>query len=261
MSRALPCLFAALALLGSAQAALAGQPVNLRPDVADEEGRVTLGDLFDAAGEASAVVVAAGRAGSGLVLDAGHVQMIARANGLDWNNATGIRRIIVRPGLSPNTVTVVASRAVVSRPGVDVLSYTHNINTGEIVHADDLAWTKAVAANPDAPRAPQAVIGMAARRPLREGSAVGMNDVSAPLVIKKDDIISLVYSADGVTVTLQAKALDSANAGQTFKAMNPESKKIIQAVAVGPGQAMVGPRADQYAAAARLDPALIASIR
>ena len=60
-------------------------------------------------------------------------------------------------------------------------------------------------------------------------------------MIKKDDVISLVYSDQGVTLTLQAKALENAVAGQVFNALNPESKKIIQAVATGPGQAVVGP--------------------
>ena len=40
--------------------------------------------------------------------------------------------------------------------------------------------------------------------------------------------------------------------------MNPASRKIIQAVATAPGQAVVGPEADQLKAAARLSPSRLA---
>ena len=62
---------------------------------------------------------------------------------------------------------------------------------------------------------------MATRHYLREGQAVTAHDVTPPQVIKKDDVIDLIYSDDGVTLTLQGKALESALAGQTFNAINP----------------------------------------
>jgi flagella basal body P-ring formation protein FlgA len=197
-----------------------------------------------------------------MVLDAGRVQMFARAHGLDWDNSTGIRRLIVQPGAvrsersDASAITVTAP----STHAIQVLAYARDINTGEIVQPDDLLWSRTALPMPDAPHDAQSVIGMAARRPLREGAAVTQHDVTAPQVIKKDDVISLVYSDQGVTLTLQAKALENAVAGQVFNALNPESKKIIQAVATAPGQAAVGPQADQLRAAARVNPSLLASL-
>jgi flagella basal body P-ring formation protein FlgA len=254
----------ALSMAGAwARPAHAGQPVALRPSPADENGLVTLGDLFDGAGDQASVVVTSGRAGSGMVLDAGRVQMFARAHGLDWDNTGGIRRVIVQPGAtraarsdsSGITVTAPATHAI------QVLAYARDLNAGEIVQASDLEWSRTAVPLADAPRDADTVIGMAARRLLREGMAVAEHDVTAPLVIKKDDVISLVYSNEGVTLTLQAKALENAVSGQVFNALNPESKKIIQAVATAPGQALVGPQADQLKAAARSNPALLASLR
>jgi flagella basal body P-ring formation protein FlgA len=69
------------------------------------------------------------------------------------------------------------------------------------------------------------------------------------MVIKRDDVISVTYEADGISVTLQAKAMQAAAVGDAFNVMNPASKKIIQAVATGPGEAVVGPRADLARAA------------
>jgi len=84
---------------------------------------------------------------------------------------------------------------------------------------------------------------MAARRPLREGAAVGLHDVSAPIVIKAGDSVSVTYEDGGVSLTLTAKALASAAVGESFSVQNPASKKVIEAVCSGPGQAVVGPAA------------------
>jgi flagella basal body P-ring formation protein FlgA len=110
----------------------------------------------------------------------------------------------------------------------------------------------------DAPRDPDAVIVMAARRPVREGDAVSLRDISAPMVIRKDDVIAVTFTMNGLSLTLQAKALTDAASGQTVSVMNAVSHKIIQAVATAPGQAVVGPEAEQLKAAARLSPSRLA---
>ena len=215
-------------------AALAG-PVTLRDQVAISGGRLTLGDLFDGAGGASRVVVATAAPGGNVVLDAGRVQMVARANGLDWANPQGLRRIVARAdGGGPTAVA--GNRSV--------LMYARSLNAGEIVQAEDLVWGKAVGAPSDAPRDADAVIGKAAKRPLREGAAAAMRDVSAPQVIKQGEVISVAYEADGIRLVLQARAMTGAALGDTLNVMNPASKKVVQAIAIGPGEAVVGPAAE-----------------
>jgi flagella basal body P-ring formation protein FlgA len=255
---------AGLALAGlPTSAAHANQPVTLRAAPADENGQVTLGDLFDGAGDQADVVVASGRAGAGMVLDAGRVQMFAHAHGLDWTNTGGIRRLIVAAG-APRASHADAKAdgdLVVTGPGlhpISVLAYAHDVAAGDVIGPGDVVLSHTAAPLPDAPRSPEAVVGMAARRFLRADQAVMQHDLTQPEVIKKDDVIALVYSQGGVTLTLQAKALDNAVAGQTFNAINPESKKIIQAVAAGPGEALVGPQAEAAKAEARLNPSVLA---
>ena len=96
---------------------------------------------------------------------------------------------------------------------------------------------------------PPTIIGKAARRPLRSGTAVASLDVTAAQVIRRDDMIAVAFHAEGMTLTLQGKALGGAAMGETLNVMNPTSKKVIQAVAVGPDQAIVGPEAEQIKAA------------
>ncbi|MGH6966580.1 MAG: SAF domain-containing protein, partial [Phenylobacterium sp.] len=159
--RSLLILAAALLVSGPA---LAGQPVTLKADTVDDDGMVTLGDLFDGAGAAGRVSVAA-RPGNGVVLDALAVQAIARRSGLEWTNAEGIRRIVVRAGAATSSVSA-------PRGNVDVLTYARNLMAGEIVQPADLVWGKAAASPADAPSDPDMVIGKAAKRALRAGATV-----------------------------------------------------------------------------------------
>ena len=127
----------------------ADQPVSLRTALADENGQVTLGDLFDGAGDAGL------RGGRHRARPArawcwtpAAVQMFARAHGLDWDNPTGIRRLIVQPGAvrsersDASAITVTAP----STHAIQVLTYARDINTGEIVQPDDLLWSRTAAA-------------------------------------------------------------------------------------------------------------------
>ena len=219
--------------------ALAGTPVTLNAYLVDASGQVTLGELFDNAGAAANVVVAP-RSGPSVVLDAGAVQAFARRYGLDWDNPAGLRRIIVRADTSGGA----------GRTGNrDILTYARSLNAGEIVGAEDLVWAKAAAVPMGAPHDTGAVIGMAARRPLREGDAVLAADVTAPIVIKSGDTVLVTYADGGVTLTLQAKAMANAAVGDSLNVLNTASKKLIEAVASGPDEAVVGPEALRLKAA------------
>jgi flagella basal body P-ring formation protein FlgA len=231
-----PTLLAVLAALALPQAAAAGTPVTLNARIEDPDGHVTLGELFDDAGPARGVAVAE-RIGPTLVLDAQAVQAFARRYGLDWDNPAGISRIIVRGDPNPG-----APR------NREILTYAHNLDAGEIVQGSDLVWAKAAADPAGAPRGAEAVIGMAARRPLKAGDPVLAHDVAPPLVIKAGDTVEVVYAAGGVTLTLQGKALANAAAGDSFGVLNTSSKKVIEAVATGADTAVVGPEAQRLKA-------------
>ncbi len=240
-------LILGLALTLAAAPALAGQSVTLRPDTTDADGVVTLGDVFEGAGAASGVAIAQ-RTGAMVVLDANAVQAAARRAGLDWANATGLRRIVVKAGGD--------TAAGPARGNVEVLTYARSLSTGEMVQPEDLVWAKVAAAPADAPRDADAVIGQAARRPLRQGAAVSARDVSAPQVIKTGDVVTVAFEADGISLSIQGKALANGAIGDTLLVQNPTSKKTLQAVVTGPGQASIGPAADQARALGRSQIAL-----
>ncbi|MBL8555564.1 MAG: flagellar basal body P-ring formation protein FlgA [Phenylobacterium sp.] len=228
---------AAAALL-TAGPALAGAPVTLKAATIDTDGVVTLGDLFEGAGAAGRTPVAT-RAGASVMLNAGAVRLAAARAGLDWANAEGLRQIVVTGGATAQP------GAVAARGAVEALTWARSIVAGEIVQPQDLVWAKVAAAPAGAPADADAVIGLAARRPLRAGAAVAARDVAAPEAVKANEIVTLTYENEGVSLSLQAKALGGGAVGETINVQNVTSKKTVQAVVTGPGQAAVGPQAEQ----------------
>jgi flagella basal body P-ring formation protein FlgA len=199
---------AVFALTGAlASPAFAGQAVSLKAEVASDDAVVTLGDLFDGAGAAGRVAVAT-RTGASVVLDAGLVQAAARRAGLDWANAEGLHKIIVRDG-----APLASAAPAAGRGNVEVLTYTRSLSAGEIVQPTDLAWIKAAAAPSDAPSDAEMVIGQAAKRPLRAGAVVLARDVGSAQVIKPGDLVSVTYEAEGISLRLEGKSMGSAGVG------------------------------------------------
>lgn len=232
-----PALSLAAALC--AGAALAAQPVTLKPAPVDADGVVTLAELFD--GTTSAVVVGTGPKGAGsVVLDAAKVQASARAAGLVWSNPAGVRRIVVRGGPAPMS----SAGRPVAAAAAEALTYARSLNAGSVVAAEDLTWAPVANAPIDAPQDAEAAIGLALKKPVRAGSAVSARDLTGARVIARNDAVSVHYRAGRINLTLQGKALNPAAVGEPVRILNAQSKTVIDAVAAGPGLALVGPQAD-----------------
>eukprot|EP00439_Symbiodinium_sp_Y106_P089775 s1_g2311.t1 len=68
----------------------------LRPHVSVTGDTVTLGDLFDDAGTASDVIIAAApRPGAPTAISVSRISQVARRNGIAWRNTQGLTRIVV----------------------------------------------------------------------------------------------------------------------------------------------------------------------
>ena len=237
----------ALALAALAAPALAG-PVSLLPDPTDDDGRVTLGELFDDAGAAANVVVGQ-RHGATAVFEASQIQAAARRAGLEWSNPQGLRRIVVREGgaVPAEASARPAAATVASRPGatVEVLTYARSLAAGDIVQPSDVIWSTVQAHQAPAggPQDADQVVGLSAKRALRAGAAVTSRDLASPQVIARNDLVEVAYIVGGVELTVTGKATRDASAGEAVPVLNVQSGRTIDAVAVSPGRAVAGPAA------------------
>ena len=105
-----------------------------------------------------------------------------------------------------NMFAVLAAALAIAAPAFAATPVTLKLD------AADLVWGKAALAPAGAPNDPDAVIGMAARRPLRAGAAVTARDVSALQVVKTNEVVTLTYDNGGVSLSMQAKALSAGGA-------------------------------------------------
>ena len=242
--------------LSPAQAS--AQSLDLLPNPVDDDGQVTLGEVFDGAGAAAGMVVAR-RSGPTVVIESATLQAAARQAGLNWANPMGLRRVVVRgaavaaapasvAGQTPAQQTARPSTAVASAPAgrtVEVLTYARSLAAGDIIQPEDVIWSTVQAhqAAGGAPSDAEQVIGMTARRALRAGSAVAVRDLTSPQVIARNDAVEVAFVAGGVRLTVTGRATRAAAVGEPLQIINSQSGRAIDAVATGPGRAVAGPAA------------------
>ena len=88
-----------------------------------------------------------------------------------------------------------------------------------------------------------------ARAPVRSP----VRNAYADRIISRNDIVEVVYEANGVSLSISGRAEGNAGEGQRIAIRNLQSGRVIDAVAVAPGQAIAGPaaqtvRTQQFAA-------------
>ncbi len=218
---ALCTAFVLLPSLASAQ-----QMLTLKGVPTDADGRVTVGDVFDNAGPLAGVVLGY-RNGPSTFLDAATVQSVVGANGGYWANPRGQRRIIITAGADggASAPAPVAMQRVAQPPN---------------------PFGATPAAAMPAPTAPFANIPVAAvPAPASPATAA-----RGPVVVHRSETIDVTWSAAGLSLTMSGIAQKDAAAGEAVAVQNPTSKKMIDAVIIGPGHAVAGPDADRYRNAA-----------
>ncbi len=70
----------------------------------------------------------------------------------------------------------------------------------------------------------------------------------AERVISRNDMVEVAYEVGGVRLAITGRAEGNAALGQRLAIRNLQSNRVIDAVAVGPGQAAAGPAAQNRAA-------------
>ena len=218
----------------------------LKSNVSDGDGTITLGDVFDNAGAQSGVVLGT-RTGATAILDAAVVQSIAARNGATWDNPRGLRRIIVSAGADSQSAepTSAVINDAPAAGNISVLTFVHAMNSGDIVQPEDLTYKQVAATSGNVPNNVQSVIGKTVRFPIREGAIIHTTDLTSPTVVKRQETVSVTWTQNGLSLTMSGKATKDGAVGDVIQVQNPASKKLVDAVIIGPGEAVAGQAADQ----------------
>lgn len=120
----------------------------------------------------------------------------------------------------------------------DTVVAAHAIRGATLIGPQDLAMVPDTI--PGALQDPERAIGMEARVNLYPGRPIRASDLQSPAVIDRNDIVSLRFSANGLVITTDGRALDRAAEGEQIRILNLSSRVTVTATALGPGMAQVG---------------------
>jgi flagellar basal body P-ring formation protein FlgA len=122
---------------------------------------------------------------------------------------------------------------------VDAVGVDRPVERGEILQASDLTVLRRPKAQAGGLAEMAAAVGMAARRQLRPGQPIAAADLMKPTIVQRNDPVTLVYAAPGLTLTLRGEAQDAGALGDTISVINPQTKRVVQGVISGPGRVTV----------------------
>jgi flagella basal body P-ring formation protein FlgA len=124
---------------------------------------------------------------------------------------------------------------------VEVLVYGRPLSRGEIVRNSDLIIERRPRATMprDGAVVTAEAIGKSLRRSVRAGQPVIVADLTRPEMVIRNQPVTLVYEQPGMVLAIRAMAVESGAEGDVISVMNPQSRRIVQAVVSGQGRVTV----------------------
>ena len=146
---------------------------------------------------------------------------------LAYTNTSGEREYVRIAG---------SAAAVIAVPAL-----LRDIAAGETIAETDLTTIEVPAGRSAAAlvTSSETLAGQAARRALRPNTPLFTHDVKKPVVIKKGELVTVLYAVDGIELSAQGQAQADAGKGDTVQILNIRSRRTIDARVIGPGQAAV----------------------
>mgnify|MGYP003670436443 FL=1 len=115
---------------------------------------------------------------------------------------------------------------------------TRGIRAQTILSAMDMALVDAEI--PGALTDLSAAIGQETRTTLYPGRAIRESDLGAPTIIERNQIIPLTYSAGGLRIETDGRALARGGAGDMIRVMNISSRNTVSGRVIADGTVQVG---------------------
>lgn len=113
---------------------------------------------------------------------------------------------------------------------------TRNMQRGDIVTESDVVMTPLPKqqAMLGKPAEISTIIGLAARQNLRPGTIANAAYFTAPNIVERSDIVTILFKAGNLTLSMRGKALTDGAKGDVISVQNHQSNRIIRAEVVGP---------------------------
>ncbi|MAP96534.1 MAG: flagella basal body P-ring formation protein FlgA [Ponticaulis sp.] len=211
---------------------------------------VTLGDVAPVSGAAAGrQIAAAPLPGQRMPLSSAFIEAQASAAGFPVDLPDGemvwvARAATLQPAAQPQPQSIPATATIARETAPDghVPVLVTDVSRGDVITSSMITYEPF-----DDRRRIQGLIRSAdilrnteATRTIRAGQPMSLRDIQQASVVKKGDLIQLIYERGPIKLVVNAKALDDAAKGETVRIQNLQSNRSMDAIAWGPGEARVG---------------------
>jgi flagella basal body P-ring formation protein FlgA len=136
------------------------------------------------------------------------------------------------------------ARATVSGKALSMIEVpvlNRRVGRDEVIGQRDIAWVSrpvdAVTANHI--RDARKLVGMSARRSIRPDRPVRETDVTAPVLVPRNSLVTLMLQTDQMRLTAQGRALQDGARGEMIRVVNTKSNTTVSGVVVADGTVTV----------------------
>lgn len=108
----------------------------------------------------------------------------------------------------------------------ETVEATRTMRSGTIIMPSD------VRVSPDMPQRNEIrdlgdAIGMEVRGSIREGRKIRRSDLRAPILVKRNELVDIVYRSGTLVIRGEGRALRDGGKGQAIRVMNLDSRNIV----------------------------------
>jgi flagellar basal body P-ring formation protein FlgA len=137
---------------------------------------------------------------------------------------------LVVPATGPAVISRLVAGTVYETIQLPILA--RPIAPGDVIQLADLDWmsVRIDRIAPNAVTDPKQLVGMTARRPLRDGQMLRLSDVTMAAAMKRGSVVTLIVVTQDMTLTAQGRALEDAALGQPVRVVNTMSNKQLTGV-------------------------------
>jgi len=119
----------------------------------------------------------------------------------------------------------------------DVVVAARTLPAGTILIADDLLLVPGSRQSTFADLA--GLVGQQVRATVYSGHPLMATQIGAPIVVERNTTVSAVYVGNGLVLAADARALDSAGAGEVIRVLNLTSHKVLSGIVQSDGTILV----------------------
>jgi flagella basal body P-ring formation protein FlgA len=126
-------------------------------------------------------------------------------------------------------------------PTLPVVVATRRVALGEVIRPGDAREIRlrAERVRPGLASRLDQVVGQETRRPLALEGMFALVDLAPPSLVARNQPVTLLLDAPGITLTAAGRALDAAPRGAMVPVMNLASRAVVEGQVIGPGRVRV----------------------